>query len=77
MEPTIIASLIGIIATTQIHISKGLQKYGIDALRPKEHRTHPVGHQRRKKISYFAGILYQYVRFWTCGADAVLRTHFE
>ncbi len=77
MEPTIIASLIGIIATTQIHISKGLQKYGIDALRPREHRIHPVEHQKRKKITYFTGIILNNAAFlWVLLANLYAPTSY-
>lgn len=77
MEPTILASLIGIIATTQIHISKGLQKYGIDALRPRDHRTHPPEHQKRKKIIYFIGIFLNNAAFlWVLVANLYAPTSY-
>ncbi len=77
MEPTVVASLIGIIATTQIHISKGLQKYGIDALRPERHRTHPVEHQNRKKFLYFTGILLNNAAFlWVLIANLYAPTSY-
>ncbi len=77
MEPTIVASIIGIIATTQIHISKGLQKYGIDALRPADHRTHPIEHQKRKKLLYFAGIILNNAAFlWVLIANLYAPTSY-
>ena len=77
MEPTIVASLIGVIATTQIHISKGLQKYGIDALRPEKQRNHSVEHQRRKKILYFTGILLNNAAFlWVLIANLYAPTSY-
>lgn len=77
MEPTIVASLIGIIATTQIHISKGLQKYGIDALRPEQHRKHAIEHQKRKKILYFSGIILNNAAFlWVLIANLYAPTSY-
>jgi len=77
MEPTLVASFIGIIATTQIHISKGLQKYGIDAIRPEEHRLHQVTHQRRKKITYFSGIILNNLAFlWVLVANLYAPTSY-
>ncbi len=70
MEPTLIASFIGIIATTQIHISKGLQKYGIAALRPNSRLLHSSEHLLRKKILYFTGITLNNLAFmWALVAN--------
>lgn len=77
MEPTLIASFIGIIATTQIHISKGLQKYGIDALRPEKDRKHSVDHQRGRKIAYFSGIILNNLAFlWVLVANLYAPTSY-
>jgi len=77
MEPTLIASFIGIIATTQIHISKGLQKYGIDALRPGSRTTHSPEHHLRKKIFYFTGIILNNLAFmWALVANMYAPTSY-
>jgi len=70
MEPTLIASFIGIVATTQIHISKGLQKYGIAALRPGSRSIHSSEHHLRKKVLYFTGIILNNLAFmWALVAN--------
>lgn len=62
MPSTLIASLIGILATTQIHISKGMQKYGIGALQSGS--AQGVPHRRRKKNIYFLGLLLNNLAFF-------------
>lgn len=77
MEPTLIASFIGIVATTQIHISKGLQKYGIAALRPDSRAVHGSEHHLRKKIIYFTGIVLNNLAFmWALVANLYAPTSY-
>jgi len=70
MEPTLIASLFGIAATTQIHIAKGLQKYGIDALRSNYVGTYSCEKHAKKKILYITGIALNNLAFlWALPAN--------
>ena len=55
MSGTVIASLLGIVATTQIHIAKGLQRYGIEGLRSSATRT--VSKAGKRRALYITGIL--------------------
>ncbi|MFP4618047.1 MAG: hypothetical protein ACLFMZ_04325 [Spirochaetaceae bacterium] len=55
MNGTVIASLIGIVATTQIHIAKGLQRYGIEGLRSAS--TGTVEKRGRRRILYITGVV--------------------
>ncbi len=55
MNGTVIASLIGIVATTQIHIAKGLQRYGIEGLRASSQRV--VSKARKRRLLYVTGII--------------------
>ncbi len=55
MNGTVIASLIGVIATTQIHISKGLQRYGIEGIRSNSELS--AGRIKRRRAVYLIGIL--------------------
>jgi drug/metabolite transporter (DMT)-like permease len=55
MNATVIASLIGVIASTQIHIAKGLQRYGIEGLRSNTALS--AARIRRRRAVYLIGIL--------------------
>lgn len=77
MEPTLIASFIGIVATTQIHISKGLQKYGIAALRLNSRAAHSSENHLRKKIIYVTGIILNNLAFmWVLVANLYAPTSY-
>lgn len=69
MSPTLIASLIGVLATTQIHIAKGMQKYGIGALQNGSASGDPDSggsdrDRRRRKIIYFSGLILNNLAFF-------------
>ncbi len=77
MEPTLAATLIGILATSQIHIAKGMQKYGISIFHftPGESGSYP--RSRRKRNIYIGGIILNNLAFlWAIVANIFAPTSY-
>jgi len=77
MSPSLIATLIGVLATTQIHIAKGLQKYGIGAFQDLPETGKTGGPRRRRKNLYISGlILNNLAFFWALIANTYAPTSY-
>lgn len=68
MQGEYIASIIGLIATTQIHISKGLQRFGIEGFSGKSSLA-PSAKSSRKRLYIFALLLNNSAFLWVMIAN--------
>jgi hypothetical protein len=69
MRGEYIASLIGLLATSQIHISKGLQRYGIEGFRQASSFSSPKKRRSRKQLYVGAIVLNNAAFFWVLLAN--------
>lgn len=73
MDTTYFALLIGIVATTQIHLAKGMQRYGIEGYR-RDHVSE-ISHRKRRRIIYIVAILLNNIAFlWALLANTFAPT---
>jgi hypothetical protein len=73
MDTTYFALIIGIVATTQIHLAKGMQRYGIEGFRKRQDPS--MTHIKRRRIVYIIGILLNNVAFlWALLANTYAPT---
>jgi hypothetical protein len=72
MDTTYFALLIGIVATTQIHLAKGMQRYGIEGFRKIGEEE---ARRKRRRIVYLVGIVLNNLAFlWAMLANTYAPT---
>ncbi len=73
MDTTYLALIIGIVATTQIHLSKGMQRYGMEGFR--KHCLDTPKKKKHRRMVYFIGIILNNLAFlWALLANTYAPT---